>query len=401
MQATFYNIPTFRALANFEERANLTNGQSVTRPRKSLMVASDYTRGTDSTAQTLEDVAETLSVTSAKISTFSIDDFDAIQSNYKLQNEYADDAAKTVADIMDADFYNQYQYATSTVTAEDFGGSSALGVTLSTSNVLSVLFKSTQKLRQQNVDITGKFNMNDKLVGMGFAGVSPQFLNALEEYDAGRETVGGDTTFSNGYVRTKAGLDIYATNNLSWSGILGLATTPTDGDTIVIDGVTFTFKTTLGSTAGNVLIGGSADVARANLVGLINAPSTTDSNGVAVSSTRANNYTLSDAEKISRITATNDNTANTASLIAKGVSYITVSETLTDTTDAWTSLIQHNLIGRKKAVDMVIQKDLNVKVSDIPLQLGVYVKPNALYGIKTFNEGARQLVDVQINTSAW
>ena len=401
MQATFYNIPTFRALANFEERSNLVSGQSVTRPRKSLMTAQAYTRGTDSTAQTLTDVAETLTVTSAKISTFTIDDFDAIQSNYNLQNEYADDAAKTIANAMDADFYNQYQYATSTITAADFGGSAALGVTLSTSNVLSVLFKATQKLRQQNVDITGKFDMNDKLVGMGFGSFSPQFLNALEEYDAGRETIGGDTSFTNGYVKTKAGLDIYSTNNLSWSGVLGIATTPTDGDTVTINGVVFTFKTTLGSTPGNVAIGGSADAARLNLVELINSPTTTDAGQVALSSTRPNNYTLSDVEKMQQLTATDSASANTVTIVGKGVSYITVSETLTDATDAWTSLIQHNLIGRKKAIDMVIQKDLNVKVSDIPLQLGVYVKPNALYGIKTFNEGARQLVDVQVNTAAW
>lgn len=401
MQATFYNIPTFRALANFEERANLTNGQAVTRPRKSLMTAQTYTRGSDSTVQTLTDAAETLTVNTAKISTFSIDDFDAIQSNYKLQNEYADDAAMTVANTMDADFYNQYQFATSVITAADFGGSAAQGVTLSTSNVLSVLFKATQKLRQQNVDITGRFEMNDKLVGMGFGSFSPQFLNALEEYDAGRETPGGDTDFTNGYVRTKAGLDIYATNNLSWSGILGLATTPTDGDTVTINGVVFTFRTVLGVTAGNVLIGGSADVARANLTALINDPTVTTANGVAVSSTRPNNFTLSDAEKMDQLTATNDNALNTMTIVGLGVSYITVSDTLTAAADSWTSQIQHNLIGRKKAIDMVIQKDLNVKVSEIPLQLGVYVKPNALYGVKTFNEGARQIVDVQINTSAW
>ena len=54
---------------------------------------------------------------------------------------------------------------------------------------------------------------------------------------------------------------------------------PTDGDTVTINGVTFTFKTTLGATAGNVLIGGSATNARANLAALIAAPGTTTASG--------------------------------------------------------------------------------------------------------------------------
>jgi len=51
-----------------------------------------------------------------------------------------------------------------------------------------------------------------------------------------------------------------------------LSVQPTDGDTVTLNGVTFTFKTTLGSTAGNVLIGGSASAANTNLTALINAP---------------------------------------------------------------------------------------------------------------------------------
>lgn len=47
-------------------------------------------------------------------------------------------------------------------------------------------------------------------------------------------------------------------------------TTPSDGDTVVVGGVTYTFKTALTPTAGQVLINGSADAALLNLIRAIN-----------------------------------------------------------------------------------------------------------------------------------
>ena len=102
-----------------------------------------------------------------------------------------------------------------------------------------------------------------------------------------------------------------------------MATQPADGDPITIGGVTFTFKTVLGATAGNVLIGGSADAARANLAALINAPGTTTANGVALSA--ANQAII---QQQLRLTATNDNTANTMTVVGIGSGALVVSEAL-------------------------------------------------------------------------
>lgn len=410
MQATFYNKPVFRMIANFEERSNLIDGQSVVRPRKSIFVTQTYTRGSDLTMQTITEANETLTVNTSVSSPFPLDNLDEVQSKYSLMNEYADDAMSVINAQMDGQVLAEYASANDTVDDGDIGGTAGNPLTLTTSNYLKVLSKSLQKLREQNVDITGKMSLPDDfqkklgfrgLVGTGFGVISPQMAQVAEEYNAGRETMEGDRVGINGFVRSQMGFEQFISNNLAWSAVLNLATTPTNGDTVVIDGVTCTFVTTIGSTAGNVLIGGSADVARANLTALINDPTTTSANQVAVSSTRANNYTLSDAEKFGKITATNDNSANTMSLVAVERSWVALSETLTDATDAWVKETQHNLFGKKGAIDMVVQVEPKVKVSDIPLQIGDYVKPYVLYGLQTFNEGARQLVDVQINTAAF
>lgn len=60
---------------------------------------------------------------------------------------------------------------------------------------------------------------------------------------------------------------------------------PSNGETVTltINGTAcvFTFVTTIGSTPGNVLIGGNVAASRANLAALINAPGVTTANGVA------------------------------------------------------------------------------------------------------------------------
>lgn len=60
-------------------------------------------------------------------------------------------------------------------------------------------------------------------------------------------------------------LQVFTPTGVQASGTVSLTGTPSDGDTFTIGGTTFTFKTSLGSTAGNVLIGGSATAAAANL----------------------------------------------------------------------------------------------------------------------------------------
>lgn len=382
MQVQHYKKDVFRAFASFEERSLLKTGQSVVRPYRSTLYAADYTRGSDMTFQDTTDTNETLTVTTAKVVPFTVDDLDALQSNYMLEAEYARDAAKVLGNQIDGAILSEVANAVSVIDDGTFGGSSGTPLTLSTANVLSVFSKATQKLNEQNIDVDDRF-----------AALSPQFMNVLEEYAAGRETPGGDMVGMNGFTGRRQGYDLYQTNAAYWTGVLGIATQPTDADTVVINGVTFTFKTTLGSTPGNVLIGASADAANANLTAAINAASGAGSTYVELSTANRN--------LMSGITATSDTSANTVTLAVVGKSYIAVSETLTATSDTWSKLTQHNLFGRKKCIDVVIQKEPTVIVSDIPKQLGKYVKPHTLFGKKTFREGTYAMVDVKINTATF
>lgn len=399
MQVTRYSTAVYTAQASFEERAKLVSGQSVTRPTLGRFFEQDYTRGSDLSIPSMVETNETLTVNTAKAVPFSIDDLDAVQSNFRLMSEYSSRAMRALNKAIDADYLAQVASATHTLDASDFGGSAGEGIVLDSTNILQIFPAALRKMKLSDVDIVG---LNDprpevgnmKPMGAGaFADLNPYVSEKLTYALGARETEMGDQVGMNGFVRKYSHFDCYDTTNGYWTGVLALATQPTDGDAVVINGVTFTFKTTLGSTAGNVLIGASADTARANLEALINAPGTTTANGVALSEANQN--------KLKRISADDDSTANTLTVTAKGYGYIVVSETLTASADVWSSEISSQMFGQKGAVDMVLPIKPQVKVDSIPLQIGMYVKPHALFGVKTFSEGADALVNVKIDSSAW
>lgn len=195
----------------------------------------------------------------------------------------------------------------------------------------------------ENVDI------NDGHGEKKFMVVSPREASDLRSFMQNNGFNTADDAIKNGipFVGTTfSGVDIYQTNNLRNTVTLGLATNPTDGDTITINGVTFTFVATLGTTAGNVHIGTAVDNTRLTLANAINGTTYPGDTDVASSATDGF-VALSEADqyKLARlnITATDSAGADTMAITADGT--LTVAETLTDGTDAWTSVRRYLVAG--------------------------------------------------------
>lgn len=122
-----------------------------------------------------------------------------------------------------------------------------------------------------------------------------------------------------------SGATISAAN--SW--VLTSSGVAVDTQTITIGGVVFTTVTTIGTTAGNVLIGLDAAATITNLVALINAPSTTTSTGVALSA--------DDAYKIKTLLGlTAVGTTTTVTLTSSVVPTPVIAVSETETNFAWT-----------------------------------------------------------------
>jgi hypothetical protein len=187
-------------------------------------------------------------------------------------------------------------------------------------------------------------------------------------------------------------------NGTYWTGSCGIATNPTANDTLTIkvadQTLTITFVSSIGSTAGNVLIGGSAAATGANIVTLLNAPGTTTSTGVAYTATQqAVLYGSTWAYASSTLTCT-----------WRGVGAPIVSSSLTATSDGWTSgkNISSLMFGRKGAIDMVVQRYPKIDMDKAENRIEEWkIKPYSLFGLKTFADGKRKLVSVKVDTTSY
>ncbi len=388
MQMKHYRTDVFREIASFEEKTTLKKGTVVHRPYRSSLTVNTLGATGSYTRQDITDTDETLTVDTEKEVSIYVRDLDAIQSNYPTINLYADDAGRALSNGIDGFVLAQVANANGVVDDADFGGTSGNGVTIVNSNIFDVFTAANEKLDRTNTD-----PMNRCAV------LSPQVIKVLKNALIARESPWGDTVGERGFMGMFDGFKIYKSNASYSTYVLGIATAPTDTDTVTLNipnsqgtrsTVTFTFKTTLGSTAGNVLIDTTADNANTHLAALINDPATTTANGVAL--TAANQALLKD------ITATADTTANTLTITCKGKGYVVVGETLTAAADIWTAAtqLQHNYFGAKGAIDLVIQVEPNMKVKPRDGYIGDDIVSWNVFGLKTFQEGALQMVDFKV-----
>ena len=409
-QVTHYKIPVYPAISNFRLAAGLKVGDTVNRQYRSNMRASNMAGDGGYRRQALTDTNETLAIDKAKESSFYIKELDEIQNSLPVRAKYAQDASASIFNQIDGDVLGKYDQFTSSLDDADLGGTSGNGIAVTVSNVRRLFTNSSRLLQRANImlDNTAKFTgfkKEDSQKEMAVAIMSPDVYQVLLESLDGKDTALGDKVGVEGHAGRYMGYELFVSNAVGWSGKLLLGTQPTDGDTVVINGVTLTFKTTLGTTAGNILIGASAATANDAIVAVVNdSESLSIENGGAGPATVGTLYVeLSQANRdlLNNFTATDGTTFTT--IKATGWGFVIVSETLTAAADVWTPelQIQHLLFGVANSIDVVIQKTPGLKIKDRDGKVGMDFVTWAAYGIKVFHEHVVKMIDVWVRTDTY
>ena len=381
-QDTAEKVNVFSMIANYRLEPILTKGQQAHRPYMSDIVVNTLSSEGAFTRQDITSTDEYLTVDQEKEASFYVKDIDHWQSHYPTREEQAKKAARRLMNHVDGNVLGEYDAATYNLSDGDFGGTTGNGITLTTSNVGQIFTKARQKLGLADND-------QDE---SKWAVISEEFYTVLQDKLADRESDLGDEMSRNGYVGKYMGFKLYKSNALGSSYSLAYdATTPTATNTVTINGVVFTFQTTIGSTAGNVLAATDGVTSLTNLKNFINDPGTTSATQVALSTANQN--------LLKGITASiSGGATGTLTLKVEGKGSINVSETLTPAADVWTTglQIQHVLMGQGKPVDVVVQKYPKMFLQDRTGYIGKDVVNYLVYGLKTFADGARRMVDVKI-----
>ena len=218
------------AIANFEEREGLKFGAEVFRPfMMDDLEINQYTRGKDGKEQTLKTMPEKLLIDQENEITVYIDTNDQIQSKYTIEKEFSDRASNLLVANEDGRFLEEILFAEYSLD----------GGVVNKTNVADLLSESKDELSINNVE-------DKELIVVG-----PSKLMGAIELNAIKDGFNlADSTLKNGF-GTFLGLECYKNNHLPHT--TKLSKVPADGDSIKINGVKITFKTTP-AAAGDVKV---------------------------------------------------------------------------------------------------------------------------------------------------
>lgn len=423
-QLNHYKVPVYPILASEDLRNELEDGATIKRtyntPGSSGKMAGDGGYVT----RPYVNVEESLVIDQKDYYAVQFPSWEKLLWVMNNDRQFAEVSTRVLHNQTDANILAAVQAgAAADLDANDLDGSTTdnYGLVASVSNILEVFTKANEILRLNNVEYpanipyTGDVKV-DKRRKMKVAVIPPHVANYLEQYTSGKNSSLGDKISENGYMQMFQGFNVFVSNNLPFTAVLQMATNPTDGDTVVIGGVTLTYRSTQGALAGSLNIGGSAATSVDILVDAINNPFTTvaeatDAGHNALTATEINTTAK---ELIWGRPADNTGTASVqgnisaedgttfVTITVRGVNKIAVSETLTAAADIWTTALQisHGIFAVTKCIDLVMKRTPNIDTNPVSGKIAKDFVCWDLFGRKVYRDQSFMIVDAKFDVSS-
>lgn len=358
-----------REIASMEEQATLRDWDMVHRPYYSDVVVNNYTKGVDVTVQDVSATDEYLVVNKSKEATVYIDEIDVKQNKYDAANKYIDRMTYALKKDIDGAFLQEVLNAQYSMDDGDMWGTAGNPVTVSVANVFKLFTLTEAKMNANDIEDTKPW----------FFVITPDvkaniqqtnLVNGFNQADAAlRGTLKGM-----GYLGTWGNFNIFVSNNVAHSNEVTVSSLAAN-DTLTINGATITFKAAPAAA-------GECKPSMAALEWMINGVMAT-----------AGDYVEFDAADRAKLLAVNakaiDDGTDVTIVTAGSVAYSQSGVTLGGE-------IAHCWAGQYGCSDMVIQKDVAVQKNKEPKKTGYNYLCWTLYGIKTFTEGAKRCIKVDV-----
>lgn len=277
----------------------------------------------------------------------------------------------------------------------DFGGTAGNAKTVSNTNIDDII----------NLGLT-QLHVADTLDAKKFMLVSPYEANDLRSFlqNTGNNVMDdvirmGIPSKVSKIGTTFSGVDVFMTNNLTQVAVLGLATNPTDGDTITFAGVTYTFVATLTGAAGEVHITGSVDATRANLAEAITGTNFQgDTDEAEATNTGYSALSAQDQAILSQlgVTAVDSASGDTLTITAQGT--FNVSETLTDGTDTWGTPYRYLIVGDYGSINLYLPgQGMDYVEKRVSGKHGVELEMEQFYNATVWTRMKDRVLTIKVN----
>ncbi len=358
-------------IANTKCVPYLSDGDAVNFPYVSDVRVQDMVQGTDLTIDDISATQDTLTVDQSRAVTFQIHPVQEKQARAKYGMDLAYQAAYQLRNDIDQ----------AVISSGVFGAATALesaAVTTSASTIYEYMTEARSTLVRANAGD-----------GEHFAVMPPEEVAKLEQSFVANGFALGDKTLERGFQGSVNGFKVYASNNTPTSVDLTMGTNPTNGDTITIAGVTFTFVSVIGAAAGNVLIGANAGETQGHLKEAINGSGT----GVGVDYVE---ISVNNRRKLQNLDLECDTfAANVGEITAYGK--ISPTETFTAAANVFGTEKTTVLFGRMGAISLGLQMEPELYIRDQERNIGRNYITHTLYGVKTFERDTERLVTLPVN----
>ena len=372
--------PLFRKLASFQENNTLSHGVSVNRPYRGDFNISTYTPNTDVVHTDWSLTEQLLTVNQSYAASIVIDPVEQKQAFTNLNSEFAPRLAYQLGNKMDRSFFDETANAGITVDAAYYGaGASGAPIDLGSVNAERVWS-----------DAFAELIGNSDEYGQGmYAVIDAKMLSQIQQRGIATTFSLSDMVFRNGMANGPfVGFDVYVSKNLPATAAFTLANAiPAASDTVSIAGVTFTFQTTLGASAGSVLSEVSVTQTGANLAAAINAGAGAGTKYVAICQT--------DRDKLNNAGIVATNNAGVVTLTSYG-RMLLAKNFATSANGVWGTQTVYASCGQYGAVDMVAQMEPTIQINKAVNNLGSTIIGHSLWGTRTFNDGAQRLLKLLI-----
>ena len=372
----FQKVTVSDAVTNSRFESKLSYGQTVTRFTladniRIRDVVNDYD---DRVIDNLEDGEELLTIHKQKSANFRISRKDRIQNGpLSAAAVQGGRVAKKMAIQVDSDVFSQVSDAYTTFDTGDLTGLGSNGtpIVFADGNLYSTLTKLRAKLRRNNIGLEGTVFVMDS------------FATAVVEANRlGKEISSAETTFRNGFAGKVLSSQWFVSENLTGEAVMSASANPANGDTFVIEGITWTIAASPADDSNEILRGANTAATMANIVAEINNPTKMDAD---------DQIKMEDALQLS------------ATVVGGKVVFLGIGAGRLNIAVTGTFAIDKNFIhayfGKRSTIDLVMQDKMSIFETQEPRKPVKNYLTEFIYGYDVFEDSKQQYIDVLIDVS--